>query len=521
MKKVVIFGGGIGGLVAAHRLSEDDTLEIHVYERHSTPGGQARSVGDGIRDFSEYCWHVFGNGYIHLLPILQEIPYEDGFVSDHLVGMNQFIYGRYPKDKEHPGIVYDEMGNSFVTSKNIFDFLKRLWKAGGKFSITDIFLILKAVIIGVVGSDRRLDSYADVLWSDYMSGLSEEARKWIVDSPSIYMGKKTDDLSAQMMLKMFRRRKNLSEEGFPCDFYSLDGPIHKILFKPWVAELEARGVIFHFDQEIQNVKTSGTKMISFMTQDYEEITGDIFVNSLGVEEWARINDLNLDYSFRFSTLADYGRQIQCHILYRIPSKIQLQGPCIIILPDTEWCVMVRVEGSVWRGEWELPDDIDLLSAGIGIWHRKGTNGKTAMECTREELAEEVWTQINKNDGLAEYLKLANKETFASLSFEIPEYDIWESYVFDLGEVDTYEPKFSNGIGTLSLRPDVLDDTYANVYHANAYTRTEINIFCMESAAEAGVKAARLIRGLELPETRDKSGWWDIFRKADEYLFSLF
>ena len=35
-----------------------------------------------------YCWYVFGNGYIHLLPMLKEIPYGSGTVADRLVSFD-------------------------------------------------------------------------------------------------------------------------------------------------------------------------------------------------------------------------------------------------------------------------------------------------------------------------------------------------------------------------------------------------------------------------------------------------
>lgn len=217
-------------------------------------------------------------------------------------------------------------------------------------------------------------------------------------------------------------------------------------------------------------------------------------------------------------MVKFGRQIQCHVLYRIPAKLQLQGPCIIVLPDTEWCIMVRVESSIWRGEWELTDK-DLLCTGVGIWHRIGTNGKTAEECTREEIAEEVWKQIHKNDGLVGSVALSNGQSLSSLS-EIPEWDIWKSYVYNnVGKgIDTYEPKFSNSVDTLERRPEVRDNTYSILYHATAYARTEMNVFCMESAAEAGVKAARFITSSEPPQSRFRDGgFWDT---VYEYLRSF-
>ena len=42
-KTVIVFGGGIGGLSAAHELSERG-FSVRVFELRDVPGGKARSV---------------------------------------------------------------------------------------------------------------------------------------------------------------------------------------------------------------------------------------------------------------------------------------------------------------------------------------------------------------------------------------------------------------------------------------------------------------------------------------------
>ena len=42
-KKVVILGGGVAGMSAAHELIERG-FDVDVYERWSIPGGKARSI---------------------------------------------------------------------------------------------------------------------------------------------------------------------------------------------------------------------------------------------------------------------------------------------------------------------------------------------------------------------------------------------------------------------------------------------------------------------------------------------
>ena len=50
---------------------------------------------------------------------------------------------------------------------------------------------------------------------------------------------------------------------------------------------------------------------------------------------------------------------------------------------------------------------------------------------------------------------------------------------------TYEPKFSNNVGTLPLRPSIEEATLRNLVHGGAYARTDCNTHHMEAAAEGG------------------------------------
>ena len=42
-KKVIILGGGVGGMSAAHELAERG-FDVEVYEKQYIPGGKARSI---------------------------------------------------------------------------------------------------------------------------------------------------------------------------------------------------------------------------------------------------------------------------------------------------------------------------------------------------------------------------------------------------------------------------------------------------------------------------------------------
>jgi uncharacterized protein with NAD-binding domain and iron-sulfur cluster len=167
--------------------------------------------------------------------------------------------------------------------------------------------------------------------------------------------------------------------------------------------------------------------------------------------------------------------------------------------------MVRIEGDLWD------TTEDYLSTGIGMWDTPGhIFGKPAVECTREELAQECWAQIS------------HAKHNLKLPVDIPAWDIWRSFQYDTEkhQMDTWEPKFSNNINTLKFRPDFADKRINNLYHATAYTKTYMNIFNMESAAESGVKAAKLIKGAPI-EPHGRPGLFiRICRWVDRLLFKL-
>ena len=485
--KVIILGGGIGGLVSAHELIKHG-YKVSIYERNDDIGGQARSkvVGDymnnrridinqydgGSRtgEHSEYCWHMFGDGYVHLLPILKEIPTSDTkTVFDHLFPLSRHLYGRTGDE------CADIQGNCFFLSKNILDIRSGSKEVGPGLTLKDCAFLAKCWIIA---RTHNLEEYDNILWSDYADCLSPEGRKWYIDSPSIFLGMDTSKLSAHAMLDLMRGRK--SYPGLDASFYALDGPIKQTWFDPWRKYLTDKGVKIHLNSTVEKIRTKRGKISSIMVNG-RNIKGDIFINALDPDAIAKLLPRP-----SLQRLSLNGRQIQTQVLYYMDKRLKPNEPVIWVLPDTPWCIMVRPEGTSWNLQ-----GFDLLSAGIGIWHKPGVlTGLSAKNCTREEIAEECWAQIQQSKGFCKMVEIDGMET--------PRWNIWESFKYDKG-IDTFEPKFSNNINTLKDRPDFKDPIYSNLWHATAYSKTDMNIFCMESAAEA---ARRAVNGITKGTTKN-------------------
>src|SRR5215470_5874288 len=106
-KTVIVLGGGIGGLSAAHELAERG-FSVRVFESRDVPGGKARSVvvpstvprpnigtvnqgrlaAATRRDLpGEHGFRFFPRFYKHLIDTMRRTPYRGSrSVADNLVG---------------------------------------------------------------------------------------------------------------------------------------------------------------------------------------------------------------------------------------------------------------------------------------------------------------------------------------------------------------------------------------------------------------------------------------------------
>ena len=83
MKTVAIFGAGIAGLSAAHKLAQLGYL-VSIYVDTDQPGGFYRSSRQSKDNMpTEYSWHGMGPMYNNTFDLLQKIPFrEKGTVYD-------------------------------------------------------------------------------------------------------------------------------------------------------------------------------------------------------------------------------------------------------------------------------------------------------------------------------------------------------------------------------------------------------------------------------------------------------
>ena len=454
-------------MAAAHRLVEKTGCKVIVIERNPSCGGLARSARTDDGKHTEYCWHMINRAYKTLPGILKEIPDGNGKqVFDHLRPLRQY---KFFKTNEDP-IVHKN--TNFLT--DWMNFFPKLGRLTGKSHISDMPKTLFKLLRTRFLSRGELEKFDDITWDDFNKDLSDEMRNWIIESTSIYLGMDYKKVSAHALLDLIYKDASLSFDS-SADFFAFDGPMNEVWFDPWQRSLEKQGVKFLMETSVVQILHTAGKIDGIV---YKEKTGqedflkvDYLINSMGIECLSGLYPLNSD----FPTLNELSTQVQTQVLFRFGSRLPEDDTTCYIWGSSPWFIMGRLEGGFWNLEKE-----DYISVGIGKWDTAGFNGKTALECTEEELAEECWNQMTKNG--------------SPFEGEMPEWNIWQSFKFDpkTQKMTTWEPKFSNNVGTLKLRPFTDDELFPNLKHATAYTRTEMNLFNMDSAAEAGVMAAQKI-----------------------------
>lgn len=467
-KKVVILGAGIGGLTVAHELirSKGD-YELHVYDRNKVIGGMARSGVKQRGDVSlptEYSWRIYGPNYDNLRDIFKQIPLINNpskTVHDNLIDVNDFLIADQRTIflmNNRPKMLWD-MRRAFKTIP-----FKQKWR-----------VISKIIYCFMISTDR-LNRMDNLTWSDYIDpdhSLCHDMKKYIIDIMGPFLGAEPLQVNVPSTAKTLETFKILNRS-----ISVMNAPTNEAWFDHWKAYLESQGVIFHLDANIMDLRTEDDRVTGAII-DNNEISADIFFCCLSVESVATMSSLNLP---SVQELAKRGRQLMVGMQLYFDKKIAMpSNHTAMYIPDSPWQLVIEPQGSLWGKTYG--DISDVWSIGLCDPVRPGLLiKKRFIECSHEEIQQEVWYQITTSE-LGNYLSLN--------TIKVLDYNVWDTYRFNGHALDTNEPKFSTNKGTYFLRPDNAT-IYKNLYFATAYTKTETDMFEMESAAESGRRAARLI-----------------------------
>jgi hypothetical protein len=186
------------------------------------------------------------------------------------------------------------------------------------------------------------------------------------------------------------------------------------------------------------------------------------------------------------------------VQYFLDRKVTLNHPHAVhgvYLPDSPWSIMIQLQGDAWEDRVNLPERTrgevrDVWSVGICVTDRPGIRIKKAfVDCTPAEVEEEAWAQVMACQGL--HASACPEGGVRLDEVKVVGFYMWDSFTLKNGKLQTWEPRWTNNAGTLRLRPGTRT-AFRNLMLAGAYTRTSLEIYCMEGACESGRRAAAAI-----------------------------
>jgi uncharacterized protein with NAD-binding domain and iron-sulfur cluster len=430
-QKVVVVGGGVAGLTAAHELVERD-FEVEVYEHRLHCGGKAASVwakvgGEDVP--GEHGFRFFPSWYRHLPDTLGRIPSDrqhrtrerDNTVLDHLVEVpiNQVVsYNREPI----PIVLHAP--RSAEQAQKLAAFVVEIQRLGLSAEDTIVF-VKKLVEFLSVPDEARRQKYDDIAWSTFVDlDRRTAAFRILTSNTRSLLAAKATEASAYTIATMAIRTLFAPSVGLDS---VLDGPTSDVWIEPWVRHLEGQGVRFFYGYDLDGIDFDGTKpeiaalRFSSLLPQYADrslaevdkrnhdapanrasrITvddADYYVFSLPVEQMAyyvnrstmmTFYDESLRNVVKLSGSVDWMAGVQFYM--RSPLNVEAGH---MVFADSEWSLTAIDQTRFWR-DARIPKGVQsILSVDISAWDRPGRHTKKeAFRCTRAEIAEEVWHQI--------------------------------------------------------------------------------------------------------------------------------
>ena len=517
LSRVIILGGGVAGMSAAHELIERG-FEVVVLEWGDIPGGKARSIpvaheGEdtpGVRLAEgaggshwhrvpgEHGFRFFPGFYKHVVDTMRRIPSFDGAkVADHLVPTTRLEFTQYDKPafivpagfplspRDAGTMLRDTLlalaPSASVTPDDLAFFGARLWQ------------ILTSC------KERRLGEYERTSWWDFVGAEERSAhyqkflatgitRSLVAAKARTASTRTIGDIFVQLVLTI------LNPLGGSTDRV-LDGPTNLVWMDPWLKHLESSGVQYVKNAEVEEIMCEAGRITGVVARQQGKRTvvrGDYYVAALPLEDIAPM--VNSRLAAADPTLAnlralavnlEWMNGVQFYLHRAVPST---HGHVVHI--DTEWALTSISQLQFWRNvPSELFGDSDvhgILSVDISDWTEPGSNGRPAMQCSRDEVVRETWRQLKRslNDTGDEVLRDEDLHSWF-LDTDV------ENDPARPGWLRNSEPLLVNLLDTWALRPEATT-AIPNLFLASDYVRTYTDLATMEGANEA---ARRAVNGL--------------------------
>jgi len=496
---VIVIGGGVGGLTAAHELAERG-FKVDVYESRPTWGGKARSqpvVGTGTggrKDLpGEHGFRFYPRFYKHVIDTMQRIPSGSGHVSDRLQATTESAIALIDQTTW-----YRFFRQAVTKPYDVLEALELFFQELD-FDDGDIALFAAKILQFFTSSDaRRLGEYEQMSWWDFLDAdhysqafqrqLRAVPRTMVAMDPKKGSAKTVGKISMQLILDYATTGVNNDR--------TMGGPTSEMWLDPWLALLGSLGVGLHPGTTVANIAVSGGKISGVTLTSGTTLTADYYVLAVPIDaaiplitpQMAALDPaLATLRSKNPDDVVSWMSGIQFYLYEDVPL---VRGHTFY--PDAPWALTSISQPQFWRslglfrklyGDGEVGG---LLSIDVSDWATPGEFiPKTAMNCTADELKTEIWGQLK-----------------AALNGTGPDEVVLSDDLLYKWHLDD-DIDFSSGVavnksrllihppGSWAYRPDPATKI-PNLVIASDYARTNTDLASMEGANEAARTAVNAI-----------------------------
>ncbi len=533
-KKIVVIGGGIAGMSAAHELIERG-FEVEVYDRQPRyVGGKARSIDvpnsgvDGRKDLpGEHGFRFFPGFYKHITDTMKRIPFSG---KRHGVFDNQAVSKRvmmarfneaplinivnFPKSLKDIEVMFHALhhSNTGLTKEDTDTFAKKIWQL-----MTSSYA-------------RRNSEYERISWWEFTDAgqHSEAYRQYFVGGITrTLVAAKPKEVSTKTGGDILLQLLFLMGNPFAHPDRILNGPTNEAFLYPWWDYLVEKGVKYHHGHTCSTIACDDGQITgaTFVDENGAHVaaSGDYYISALPVEVMAKMltpamleADPTLQYLPHLAEDTAWMNGIQ----YFLNQDVTMTRGHVMYT-DSPWALTSISQLQFWKdfdiSQYGNGEVKGVLSIDVSDWTTPGLNGKKANECTKEEILSEVWEQLKKS-------LIVDGKSMLSDDMLVTSYIDADIIIPGHGPSTNKEPLLVNKVNTWPLRPDAYTHI-PNLFLASDYVRTFTDLATMEGANEAARRAVNAI--LEKSESKAKHcEIWHLhepdllshWRKADQKRF---
>ncbi len=511
-REVAVFGGGMSGLAAAQELIERG-FRVTVYEP-AYLGGKARShdvpgTARGGRKAlpGEHGFRFFPGCYQHVPETMERIPLPGGgnvkdrhliSVESAIVAFGQSGYAPLAAPASVIGAV------QHLPALTTLDNVRNALTTGLKFVIdippTELaYFVNRELIIATSCTERRLGQWEKQSWMQFVKakGKSAAYERYLAGALTRALVAAKSHTASARTIGQIGLALATSATGLIGQYDAglvlggidkiLNAPTNHAWIDPWVAYLRRRGVRFVLGEGVAEFSVAKGRIGGARLMSGRTVTADWYVSAIPMD---RLKPLLTPALVHADPSLARIRRLQDDWMVGIQyfmSRRSTLPPGHIAAMGTPWALTGLFQAQPWDVDFAATYGDgrvhDCLSIDISDWDTPGIlYGKSAKQCTRREIAREVWAQMSRAmNGGGERLMRSEDIVTWSLDPGVT----WSPSIANA------TPLMVNTANSYADRPTAYTKI-PNFFVGGDHVRTNIDLATMEGANESGRRVTNAI-----------------------------